>query len=278
MLLVANRGEIARRVFATCRRLGIETVAVHSDADAGLPYVREADIAVHLPGQRAGRHLPARRPARRRGPACGCRRRPPRLRLPLRERRLRPRRDRRRPDLGRPDAGVDRGDGLEGRGPRSSCARPACPSSRRPAEPTEADLPAAGEGVRGRRWPRDAGRPHARRPARRGRRRRAPRRPSAFGDGTVFVEPYVERGRHVEVQVVGPPRPGVLVLGERDCSVQRRHQKVVEESPAPRLPDRTRAALHDGRARRGGRDRLPRRRHRRVPLRREPPTASTSWR
>ena len=66
---------------------------------------------------------------------------------------------------------------------------------------------------------------------------------SAFGDGTVFVEPYVERGRHVEVQVVGHPA-GVLVLGERDCSVQRRHQKVVEESPAPGLPDRTRNALH----------------------------------
>jgi propionyl-CoA carboxylase alpha chain len=49
-LLVANRGEIARRVFATCRRLGIETVAVHSDADAGLPFVREADAAYHLPG------------------------------------------------------------------------------------------------------------------------------------------------------------------------------------------------------------------------------------
>ncbi len=67
---------------------------------------------------------------------------------------------------------------------------------------------------------------------------------SAFGDGTVFVEPYVERGRHVEVQVVGHPA-GVLVLGERDCSVQRRHQKVVEESPAPGLPDRTRDALHE---------------------------------
>ena len=49
-LLVANRGEIARRVFATCRRLGIETVAVHSDADVGLPFVREADAAVRLPG------------------------------------------------------------------------------------------------------------------------------------------------------------------------------------------------------------------------------------
>ena len=66
---------------------------------------------------------------------------------------------------------------------------------------------------------------------------------SAFGDGTVFVEPYVEHGRHVEVQVVGHSG-GVLVLGERDCSIQRRHQKVVEESPAPGLSDATRRALH----------------------------------
>jgi propionyl-CoA carboxylase alpha chain len=71
---------------------------------------------------------------------------------------------------------------------------------------------------------------------------------SAFGDGTVFVEPYVEQGRHVEVQVVGT-RDGVLVLGERDCSIQRRHQKVVEEAPAPGLSEETRAALHEaGRA------------------------------
>ena len=64
---------------------------------------------------------------------------------------------------------------------------------------------------------------------------------SAFGDGTVFVEPYVERGRHVEVQVVGHAR----VYGDRDCSMQRRHQKVVEEAPAPGLRDEVRAALHD---------------------------------
>ncbi len=67
---------------------------------------------------------------------------------------------------------------------------------------------------------------------------------SAFGDGTVFVEPYVEQGRHVEVQVLGH-HDGVLVLGERDCSIQRRHQKVVEEAPAPGLPEPTRAALHE---------------------------------
>ena len=68
---------------------------------------------------------------------------------------------------------------------------------------------------------------------------------AAFGDGTVFVEPYVERGRHVEVQVVGDTHGAVEVYGERDCSLQRRHQKVVEESPAPCLPDATRTALHD---------------------------------
>ncbi len=67
---------------------------------------------------------------------------------------------------------------------------------------------------------------------------------SAFGDGTVFVEPYVEQGRHVEVQVLGH-RDGVLVLGERDCSLQRRHQKVIEEAPAPNLADATRPALHE---------------------------------
>ncbi len=60
----------------------------------------------------------------------------------------------------------------------------------------------------------------------------------------MFVEPYVEQGRHVEVQVLGH-RDGVLVLGERDCSIQRRHQKVIEEAPAPNLAEATRSALHE---------------------------------
>ena len=92
---------------------------------------------------------------------------------------------------------------------------------------------------------------------------------SAFGDGTVFVEQYVERGRHVEVQVRGDAEGNVAVLGERDCSLQRRHQKVVEEAPAPgKLSRGTRERLHDGGAQGRRGDRLPRRRHRRVPLRR----------
>ena len=92
---------------------------------------------------------------------------------------------------------------------------------------------------------------------------------SAFGDGTVFFEPYVERGRHVEVQIVGDAHRNVAVLGERDCSIQRRHQKVVEETPAP-APDRrvTRQALHEAARVAAEAIDYRGRRHGRVPLRR----------
>ncbi len=241
-LLVANRGEIARRVFATCRRLGIETVAVHSDADAGLPFVREADRVVHLPGD---------------APADTY------LRIDLLvEAAKRSGADAVHPGYGFLSENAEFARaviaaGLTWVGPtpesieqmgskvraKELMRKAGVPVLEAPAAPADEDFPllvkaSAGGGGRGMRIVRSladlpgeiaaAGAEAA----------------SAFGDGTVFVEPYVERGRHVEVQVVGHAA-GVLVLGERDCSIQRRHQKVVEESPAPLLPDETRTALHE---------------------------------
>jgi propionyl-CoA carboxylase alpha chain len=243
-LLVANRGEVARRVFATCRRLGIETVAVHSDADAGLPFVREADHAVRLPGQapadtylRADLVLDA---ARRAGadavhPGYGF----------LSE----------NADFAR--AVLDAGLTWVGPAPASIDAMGSKVAAKKLMESagvpvlfslavetaTEADLPllvkaSAGGGGRGMRVVRTLVElPDQVALA-------AAEAESAFGDATVFVEPYVEHCRHVEVQVVGHSG-GVLVLGERDCSLQRRHQKVIEETPAPGLSDATRAGLHE---------------------------------
>jgi propionyl-CoA carboxylase alpha chain len=242
-LLVANRGEIASRVFATCRRLGIETVAVHSDADAMLPYVREADAAVRLPGNApTDTYLDidlVLDAAKRTGadaihPGYGF----------LSE----------NADFARAveDAGLTwigpTPKSIEAMGSKIEAKRimaeAGVPVLEAPERPTDANLPlivkaSAGGGGRGMRVVRaiadlDAEIEKARNEAE-----------SAFGDGTVFVEPYVEHGRHVEVQVVGDEFGNVSVFGERDCSIQRRHQKVVEEAPAPRLPDQTRRALHE---------------------------------
>ncbi|SDC37472.1 acetyl/propionyl/methylcrotonyl-CoA carboxylase subunit alpha [Nocardioides lianchengensis] len=245
-LLVANRAEIASRVFRTCRRLGIETVAIHSDADADLPYVREADHAVRLPGSTpAETYLRTDlvvEAAKRAGadaihPGYGF----------LSE----------NADFARAVQAVGltwvgpHPDAIDAMGSKIAAKRimatASVPVLEAPDEPTEADLPlivkaSAGGGGRGMRIVRTL----AELPGELERARAEAA--SAFGDDTVFVEPYVERGRHVEVQVLGTP-DGVIVLGERDCSLQRRHQKVVEESPAPGLSDPTREALHDaGRA------------------------------
>ena len=242
-LLVANRAEIASRVFRTCRRLGIETVAIHSDADAGLPYVAEADTAVRLPGNTPGEtYLRADLvidAAKKAGadaihPGYGF----------LSE------------NAEFAQAVVDAGLTWVGPDPSSITSMGSkigakalmkaagVPILEAPESPTEAALPllvkaSAGGGGRGMRIVRAL----ADLEGEIGKAREEAA--SAFGDGTVFVEPYVERGRHVEVQVVGDGAGDVLVLGERDCSIQRRHQKVVEEAPAPALPQATREALHE---------------------------------
>ena len=244
-LLVANRGEIARRVFATCRRLGIETVAVHSDPDAGLPFVREADFAVRLPGSTPGetylRGDLLIEAARRAGadaihPGYGF----------LSE----------NADFARdvqaaglvwigpdPESIDSMGSKIEAKKLMAAAGVPVL-SDVAPTAVTEGDLPllvkaSAGGGGRGMRIVRTLDSVAAE------VAKAEAEAESAFGDGTVFLEPFVEHGRHVEVQVWGDHQANVTVLGERDCSLQRRHQKVIEEAPAPGLPESVVTAMHE---------------------------------
>jgi propionyl-CoA carboxylase alpha chain len=244
-LLVANRGEIARRVFRTCRHLGIETVAVHSDPDAGLPFVREADVAVRLPGAtpsetylRADLVVQAALDSGAGAvhPGYGF---------------LSENADfaRRVLDAGlvwvgpTPESIEQMGSKVEAKKLMAGAGVPVL-EELSPSDVTVGDLPllvkaSAGGGGRGMRVVRDLAEVTA--AVEQARAEAA----SAFGDATVFCEPYLEGGRHVEVQVLGRPDGTVDVLGERDCSVQRRHQKVVEEAPAPDLAPDMRAAIHD---------------------------------
>ncbi|MGA8257421.1 MAG: biotin carboxylase N-terminal domain-containing protein, partial [Nocardioides sp.] len=243
-LLVANRAEIASRVFRTCRELGIETVAIHSDADADLPYVREADYAVHLPGNapsetylRTDLVLDA---ARRAGadaihPGYGFLSENAEFARAVIEAGL--------TWIGpAPESIVSMGSKIESKKLMAAAGVPVL-TNHTVETATDADMPlivkaSAGGGGRGMRIVRELGDLP-------GEIEKAQAEAaSAFGDGTVFVETYVERGRHVEVQVLGHA-DGVEVFGERDCSIQRRHQKVVEEAPAPGLSDETRTALHE---------------------------------
>ncbi|WP_036373285.1 biotin carboxylase N-terminal domain-containing protein [Micromonospora sp. ATCC 39149] len=241
-LLVANRGEIARRVLATCRALGVATVAVHSDADADAPFVAEADLAVRLPGNtpaetylRADLILAA---ARRTGadavhPGYGFLAENADFAAAVTDAGL--------TWVGPPAKAIAAmGDKMAAKALLADAGVPMLPTWTDTAEITAFPVlvkASTGGGGRGMRIVSDpAGLAEAVASARR-------EAAAAFGDGTVFVERYVERGRHVEVQVFGDSHGTVLALGERDCSIQRRHQKIVEEAPAV-LPDGVRQRLH----------------------------------
>jgi acetyl/propionyl-CoA carboxylase alpha subunit len=254
-LLVANRGEIASRIFATCADLGIGTVAVFADPDADAPFARSADVAVPLGGTTAAEtYLDIEKivaAARRSGA------------------------DAVHPGYGFLAENADLADavlaaGLVWVGPGPAAMRtmgskveakrvagfagvPLPPSAT--LDPMPADDPtgwraaaetvgfpllvkaSAGGGGRGMRLVRDPGELAE---AVRSARREAL---AAFGDGTVFLERYLAGARHVEVQVVGDEHGNVTHLHERECSIQRRHQKIIEEAPSPGLDDETRAQM-----------------------------------
>jgi len=232
-LLVANRGEIARRVFRTCRDAGIGTVAVFSDADAAAPHALEADAAVRLPGNTpAETYLRAEllvKAAAETGadaihPGYGF--------LSENAAFARAVLDAGLTWVGPPPEAVETmGSKVESKRLMAAAGVPVL-SELDPAEVTEADLPllvkaSAGGGGRGMRV--------VRRLAELAEAVESARAEagSAFGDPTVFCERYLETGRHIEVQILADTHGTVWAVGERECSIQRRHQKVVEEAPSP---------------------------------------------
>jgi 3-methylcrotonyl-CoA carboxylase alpha subunit len=241
-VLIANRGEIAVRIIRTCRRLGIRAIAVYSDADAQAQHVEQADEAVHIGGSPAtqsyldvDRILAAARACDVRGvhPGYGF----------LSE----------NPDVAERVVA----EGLVWIGPSASAMRALGDKARAKALAVANDVPvlngyhgedqslelltqqaqrigypvlikaSAGGGGRGMRAVEAAdGFPEALEAARR-------EAVASFGDDRVLLERFVRRPRHVEIQVIGDDQGNIVHLGERECSIQRRHQKLIEESPSP---------------------------------------------
>lgn len=250
-VLVANRGEIARRVFRTCRDLGIRTVAVHSDADASAPFVAEADVAVPLrdPSASAGAgNSPTETylradlvidAARRAGadaihPGYGFLSENADFARAVAEAGL--------VWIGPTPESIDAmGSKIRAKEIMAEAGVPILSIEPETAQPGDFPLlvkASAGGGGRGMRVVERAEDLEGELTA------AAAEAASAFGDDTVFVEPYLPTARHVEVQVLADTHGTTWILGDRDCSIQRRHQKVVEEAPAPNLSDAVRRTLH----------------------------------
>lgn len=243
-VLVANRGEIARRVFATCRRLGLGTVAVYTEPDAAAPHVAEADARVRLP--KTNDYLNAEAiiaAARAAGadavhPGYGFLSENADFAAAVQEAGL--------TWVGPPvDAVRAMGSKIESKKLMAAAGVPVL-DELDPDTVTQAQLPvlvkaSAGGGGRGMRVVRELSALPAEVEA---ARREAQ---SAFGDPTVFCERYLPTGHHVEVQVLADVHGTVWAVGERECSIQRRHQKIIEEAPSPlveRIPG-MRAKLFD---------------------------------
>ena len=251
-VLVANRGEIAVRVIRTLRAMGIRSVAVHSDADAGARHVREADVAVRLgpaPARESylsiDRVLDACRAtgAQAVHPGYGFLAENAAFAAALAEAGI--------VFIGPPVHAVEvMGDKIRAKNAVSAAGVPVVPGRTEPGM-TDSDLraaaeevgypvlvkPSAGGGGKGMHLVHDpAELPAALVTARR-------EAAAGFGDDTLFLERFVLRPRHIEVQVLADNHGTTVHLGERECSLQRRHQKVVEEAPSVLLDEATRARI-----------------------------------
>lgn len=247
-VLVANRGEIATRVFTTCAAMGIGTVAIHSDPDADAPHVRVAERAVALPGTASAQTylrgdliIDAARAAGADAihPGYGFLSENAEFAQAVIDAGL--------TWIGPPPAAIAAmGSKINAKALAADAGVPVL-GDIDPAQVGADNLPllikaSAGGGGRGMRIVTVAAEldeqvEHARREAQ-----------AAFGDPTVFCERYIERGHHIEVQVLADSHGAVWAVGERECSIQRRHQKVVEEAPAPlvtRLGGDLRERLYD---------------------------------
>ncbi len=249
-LLVANRGEIARRIMRTAREMGLRTIAVYADGDADAPFVREADEAVALDGRTAAEsYLDVAKildAARRSGaeaihPGYGFLSENAGFARAVEEAGL--------VWVGPPAAAIAAmGDKLAAKRAMDAAGVPTLPSHE-VAPGTDAAAPAqsigypllvkasAGGGGKGMRV---VEAPDDLQAAIEAARREAA---GAFGDDTVFIERWLARTRHVEVQVLGDQGGNVVHCFERECSIQRRHQKIIEEAPSPALDDGLRDAM-----------------------------------
>ena len=252
-VLIANRGEVAVRIIRACRELGVEAVAVYSTADRDALHVRLADQAVHIgqpPPADSYLKVPSIIAA---GTTTGC--------------------DAVHPGWGflaenaafaaacedndlvfigpRPDTIETMGDKVAAKAAMAAAGLPLVPGSNGATGFSEAKelaqeigfpvllKAAAGGGGRGMRLVKSPADLEA------AFQTAASEAQAAFSDGSLYVEKAVVGARHVEIQVLGDGEGGVLTLGERDCSIQRRHQKLVEEAPSPAVFDSLRAEMED---------------------------------
>lgn len=251
-ICIANRGEVVARVMRTCRRLGVEVVVVHSEADRDAPYVQEADEAICIGPAAAARsyldRLAIIHAARRAGasaihPGWGflaedalfaelCRQHgltfvgPPPGAMRVMGRKLSAKAAARA-------AGLDVIPGSEGALLSAEHAREVADRTGYPVI-LKANAGGGGRGMRVCQGPDEVEEAFAVATA---------EAQAAFGESTLYLEKYVQGGRHIEVQVLADAYGRAVHLGERECSVQRKHQKLLEESPSPAVTDELRARV-----------------------------------